>query len=219
MHMMIADVLDAPSVAELIDLLTAIDFEDGRSTAGWAARLVKENEQTLPDPAIEAWRERIADVLRTHRVFSAAAQPKRIIGPLFARYTPGAAYGWHIDEPVMDGSRSDLSFTLFLSDPTTYVGGELIIDTTAGEEAFKGEAGSLVLYPATTLHQVTPVTSGTRYAAAGWVRSLIQDVSQRELLFDLETARQQLFAAHGKTDAFDLISKCGANLMRMWCQD
>lgn len=219
MFLTIDSIFDNSSVAELLELLSRCAFSDGRETAGWAARLVKHNAQAKPDPALEVWRERIAAALTAHPVFQTAARPKRTIGPLFSRYETGAHYGMHADEPILDGNRSDLSFTLFLSDPATYDGGELVIDTAAGEDAFKLKAGSLVLYPASTLHRVAPVTRGIRYVAAGWVRSLVRDEARRELLFDLETARQRLFAAQGKTFEFDLLSKCAANLMRMWCDD
>lgn len=219
MLIVIEDVLDKPALTELQGFLADAAFADGRATAGWAARLVKSNQQALPDPAVEAWRDRIAARLLEHTVFSCAAWPKRIIGPMFARYGEGSAYGLHVDEAILDGSRSDLSFTLFLSDPASYEGGELILDTPSGEDAYKGATGSLVLYPTTQLHRVAPVTRGTRYVAVGWVRSLVRHAEQRELLFDLETARQRLFASQGKTADFDLLSKCASNLMRMWCDD
>jgi PKHD-type hydroxylase len=115
--------------------------------------------------------------------------------------------------------RTDLSFTLFLSDPQSYDGGELVIDTPSGEEAFKLASGSVVTYPATTLHRVQPVSGGERLAAAGWIRSHLRDAAQRELLFDLETARRRLFDREGKTPEADLLAKCAANLMRMWAED
>jgi PKHD-type hydroxylase len=148
-----------------------------------------------------------------------ATRPKAIIGPLFSRYQPGHAYGPHVDDALLGGVRSDVSFTLFLSPPDSYDGGELIIDTPAGEEAFKLGAGSVVTYPATALHRVAPVTRGERLAGAGWVRSYIRDAGQRELLFDLDTARRRLFDREGKTAEADLLAKCAANLMRMWCED
>jgi PKHD-type hydroxylase len=218
-HIVIADILPPRAVRELVDLLAQIDFADGRETAGWAARLVKNNEQAVADPAVESWRERIAAALTAHAVFQAMARPKQVIGPLFSRCQVGAFYGVHVDESILDGKRSDLSFTLFLSEKDAYDGGELVLDTPGGEIAFKESPGSLVLYPATTLHRVTSVTRGTRHVAAGWVRSHIRRADQRELLFDLETARQRVFAAQGKTAEFDLLSKCAANLMRMWCDD
>ena len=212
-------VLDATQTAELRDLLAQVDFEDGRASAGWAAGLVKQNRQASADPAVEMWRERIAGVLATHALIAIAAMPKRIIGPIFSRYCPGDAYGTHVDEPVMLLSRVDISFTLFLSDPAAYDGGELVIETPAGEDHHKYSAGSLVLYPATTLHRVAPVSRGERLAAVGWIRSLVRNPEQRELLFDLETARRRLFETSGKTPEVDLLSKCHANLMRMWIDD
>ncbi len=106
-----------------------------------------------------------------------------------------------------------MSFTLFLGSPDSYEGGELVLETSSGEEAFKLPAGSVVTYPSTTLHRVAPVTRGARLAAAGWVR----DAGRRELLFDLETARRRLFDREGKTPEGDLLAKCAANLTRMWC--
>src|SRR5262249_55980935 len=129
------------------------------------------------------------------------------------------AYGVHVDDALIGGIRTDISFTLFLSAPESYEGGELIIDTSAGEEAFKLGAGSILTYPATTLHRVAPVTRGERLVAAGWVRSFIRDPARRELLFDLETARRRLFDAQGKTWEGDLLAKCAANLTRLWCED
>ena len=117
------------------------------------------------------------------------------------------------------GVRTDVSFTLFLSEPASYDGGELVIDTPSGEEAFKLKAGSIVTYPASTLHRVAPVTRGERLVAAGWIRSHVRDAGKRELLFDLETARRRLFDREGKTAEADLLAKCAANLMRMWAED
>jgi PKHD-type hydroxylase len=119
----------------------------------------------------------------------------------------------------MQGLRTDVSFTLFLADPDTYDGGELIIESASGEEPIKLEAGSLFAYSSTTLHRVAPVTRGVRFAAVGWARSFIRDAPKRELLFDLDTARRQLFAREGKSAEFDLMSKSLANLMRMWADD
>jgi PKHD-type hydroxylase len=219
MLVVIESAIEACLVGELVGLLERVPFEDGKATAGWSARLVKQNTQASADPAIDMWRDRIAGLVAQHPMFQIAAMPKRIIGPLFSRYGVGDAYGAHVDEPVMDGARVDLSFTLFLSAPETYDGGELSIDSTAGVEAHKHAAGSLVLYPTTSLHFVSPVTRGVRYAAVGWVRSLVRDAARRELLFDLETARRSQFDRYGKTSEHDLLSKCHANLVRMWCDD
>lgn len=219
MQIVVSGIVPRPMLEELQDALRRAAVEDGRTTAGWSAALVKRNAQASADPAIDMWRERLVAQLTAHPVFHLAAQPKRIIGPMFSRYAPGDAYGPHVDEPILDGSRADLAFTLFLSPPVDYDGGELTIDSPAGAETHKHEAGSVVVYPATTLHSVAPVSRGVRYAAVGWVRSFIRIAAQRELLFDLETARRRLFEQHGKTAEHDLLSKTYANLVRMWCEE
>ncbi len=129
------------------------------------------------------------------------------------------AYGWHTDDAMIDGARTDLSFTLFLNDPDTYEGGELIIDSTEGENEIKLPAGHAVLYPATSLHRVNDVTSGIRLVAFGWVRSFVRRHDQREILFDLDLATQTVFKREGKSELFDHLAKTKANLLRLWIED
>jgi PKHD-type hydroxylase len=117
---------------------------------------------------------------------------------------------------LMGGMRSDISFTLFLDEPESYDGGELVMETSAGESAVKGPAGSVFLYPSTTLHRVAKLNSGVRRVCVGWLQSHVRSADQREILFDLDTARRSLFKASGKTAEFDLMSKSVANLLRMW---
>jgi PKHD-type hydroxylase len=219
MILAVPDVLSAADVAALRSGLAAVPFTPGDATAGWAASRVKTNLQASDGPETEAMRALVQQRLMAHPVLALATRPKTILGPLFARYRPGHAYGTHVDNALIGGVRTDVSFTLFLSDPRACDGGELVIDTPSGEEAFKLAAGSVVTYPATTLHRVTPVRSGERLAAAGWIRSHLREAAQRELLFDLETARQRLFDREGMTAEADLLAKCAANLMRMWCDD
>jgi PKHD-type hydroxylase len=219
MHVIIEDLLPAPDLARLVDDLAQLKFADGAATAGEAARLVKRNAQADADPLADQWRDRIAEAARRNELFRLAAQPKRIIGPILSRYRPGDRYGTHVDEPLLDGARADVSFTLFLSHPGSYDGGELILESAAGEDAIKLPAGSAVVYPCRLLHRVAEVTRGTRFAAVGWVRSYVRSAEQREILFDLETARLSHFRIQGKTAEFDLLSKVAANLTRMWCDD
>ncbi|HZT49964.1 MAG TPA: Fe2+-dependent dioxygenase, partial [Hyphomicrobiaceae bacterium] len=208
----IADVLSAADVAEVTAGLADATFVDGRSTAGWAAKLVKANLQAEHGPRLDAVAGLVESRLAAQPVFTLALRPKTILGPMFSRYETGHAYGQHVDDALMGGVRTDCSFTLFLSPPETYDGGELIISTSAGEDAYKLAAGSLVAYPSSSLHRVAPVTRGARLAAVGWVRSYIRDAAKRELLFDLETARRRLFDREGKTEDGDLLAKCAANL-------
>lgn len=219
MILSVVDVLSAAEVEDAVAALSRARFGEGRDTAGWAARSVKANEQARTSEEIETLRELIGERLRGNGVFELAARPKRIIGPLFSRYRAGDSYGAHVDEPIMDGVRSDVSFTLFLTPPGAYDGGELIIMSAAGDDAVKLSAGSAIVYPATSLHRVAPVVRGERLAAVGWVRSYIRDAAQRELLFDLETARRQIFEREGSSTTFNLVSKSVANLVRMWTDD
>ncbi len=219
MILSIANVLSAAEAQEAAQSLSAARFEDGRRTAGRHAQIVKNNLQAAAeDAATKAIKALVADRLMANGVFLMAARPKRLSPILINRYDQGMSYGAHVDDALMGGMRSDVSFTLFLSKPEDYDGGALVIDTTAGEERFKLDAGALVLYPATTLHRVEEVTRGTRLAAVGWVESYVRDAEKRALLFDLDSARHALFRDHGKTEAFDLLSKCAANLLRLWAE-
>jgi PKHD-type hydroxylase len=219
MILAIADVLSAADVAEVRAALASATFVDGKTTAGWSAKLVKANLQAPGGPELEEMRSIVQARLAEHAVFVLATRPKTVLGPLFSRYEPGHAYGAHVDDALMGGVRTDVAFTLFLSPPDSYDGGELVIDSASGEDAFKLAPGSVITYPSTTLHSVAPVTRGQRLAAVGWVRSYIRDAAQRELLFELETARRRLFEREGKTADGDLFAKCAANLLRMWCED
>jgi PKHD-type hydroxylase len=219
MILAVADVFTPADIAAIRKVVDRADFVDGRSTAGWSAKLVKDNLQAADCDEVAALRAFVGTRLLAHPVFALATRPKTIIGPQYSRYETGHAYGAHVDDALIGGVRTDVSFTLFLTDPGSYDGGELIIETSSGEEAFKLPAGSMVSYPSTTLHRVAPVNRGIRLAAVGWVRSFVRDPSRRELLYDLEAARRRLFEREGKTPEGDLLAKCAANLTRAWCDD
>lgn len=196
-------------------------FTDGASTAGWSAREVKKNLQVTHDTDSQAKLQKIVHgaFLRSD-LLQAAVLPSAVTPALFNRYEPGMEYGAHVDAPVMGGIgnavRSDVAITVFVSDPKTYAGGELIVDANGMECAFKLEAGAAIAYPANSLHRVAPVTQGARYAAVIWVQSQVRDASKRELLWDLQNAKRQIFGREGKSTTFDAVSKSHANLMRMW---
>jgi PKHD-type hydroxylase len=220
MQIVIGDVLPPAEIRAVRAALKRARFVDGRETAGFSARMVKHNRQAEgSDRSLETVRKLIAERIIANEVFRLAARPKALSPLLFSRYDKGMHYGSHVDDALMNGMRTDVSFTLFLSDPDDYDGGELVIESAAGEETFKPAAGSLVAHPSTALHRVNDVTRGVRLAAVGWARSFIRDAARRELLFDLDTARRQMFARAGKTGDFDLVSKSLANLMRMWAED
>jgi PKHD-type hydroxylase len=221
MILQIAQIVSAPDLEALGALLRREELlEDGRKTAGWQARQRKNNRQATGESALlKGALRKVEAALGKNEVFQAAARPKAIARLLFSRYDPGMAYGAHVDDAVLGGQRTDLSFTLFLSRPEHYDGGELVIEGTDGDRAFKPPAGHLVLYPATTLHRVAPVTRGMRLAAVGWVRSLIREDAQRELLFDLDQAARQLRDGGDPERALDLVLKTRSNLLRRWLED
>jgi PKHD-type hydroxylase len=219
MQMTIAGVLAPDDLSLIRAAFDTAAFVDGRETAGWAAKGVKNNLQAKAgDAAMDAARALVKERLLAHGLFAMAARPKQLSNLLFARYELGMAYGAHVDDALMGGLRSDISFTLFIDEPETYEGGELVMETSAGETAVKAPAGALFIYPSTTLHRVAKLNSGVRRVCVGWAQSFVRSAEQREILFDLDTARRAVFNASGKNAEFDLVSKSLANLMRMWAQ-
>ncbi len=216
----IPNVLTIQEVEKITTSLAEGEFVDGKLTAGWHAKLVKNNQQLKKQTTLgKQLTEQIKSALYRNSLFQTAVRPKSIHSILLSRYEVNMSYDSHVDNALMKNSqmwRSDVSFTLFLSSPSEYEGGELVIEGADDEKAYKLEAGYAIVYPSTTLHRVNPVTEGTRLVAVGWVQSFIRDPSDREILFDLETARRVIFTKEGKTAEFDLISKSIANLIRKW---
>ncbi|WAL62103.1 Fe2+-dependent dioxygenase [Thermocoleostomius sinensis] len=222
MILCIGNVLTPDELKTIGSALNATEFVDGQATAGWHAKLVKQNLQAKADalPLQEA-QSIVQTALHRNALFQMAVRPKAMRPLLFNRYDTGMFYGSHIDNAIMGDRnqvRSDVSMTLFLSSPSTYAGGELVIEDTQGSHAFKLDAGSMIVYPSSTLHRVEPVTQGIRLAVVTWIQSFIRDASDRELLFDLDTARQAIFQQQGKTQTFDLLTKVHANLIRKWAE-
>ncbi|MCP8937372.1 Fe2+-dependent dioxygenase [Alsobacter sp. SYSU M60028] len=215
----IQDVLNTDDLQTIMGVVPQLAYEDGRATAGWAAREVKDNEQASPGRALDALRCMISQRILANEVFALAVRPKALTPLIISRYGAGRRYGAHVDDALMNGMRTDVSFTLFLVDPDAYDGGELVIETTSGEESFKLPAGSMVTYPSTTLHRVEPVIRGERCAVVGWARSYVRSPEKRELLFDLDRARRALHEREGPSTEFSLLSKTHANLLRMWAED
>ena len=219
MMILLEAVLAAEDGARVRRGLDAAPWKDGRATAGPAARPVKQNHQAAGDaPEVEALGAFVVAALRRHPLFDIATRPRAISRPLFSRYEAGETYGPHTDDALMGDPplRSDIAFTLFLSDPATYEGGALTVTTPLGDQAIKLNAGDAVLYPAGTVHHVAPVTSGMRLACVGWVQSLVRDPARREVLFDLATARAQ--CAAGARETLLLLDKAQSNLLRMWAE-
>ena len=226
MMLHIPEVLTKAQVAELRRAIDAADWVDGNATSGTQSALAKRNEQ-LPEGS-EAARyagEKILDALSRSPLFVTAALPQTVFPPLFNRYGGGQTFATHIDNSIRqsrDGSvriRSDLSATLFLTEPEDYDGGELLVEDTYGVHEVKLPAGDLILYPASSLHQVTPVTRGARTSSFFWIQSMIRDDARRALLFQMDIAIQQLSLKVG-AGAPELVSLTGTyhNLLRMWAE-
>ncbi|HEU0121402.1 MAG TPA: Fe2+-dependent dioxygenase [Bryobacteraceae bacterium] len=203
--------------------LESADWVDGRITAGYQSARAKDNLQ-LPEnhPLAVELGDHIVSALQAHPLFMGAALPLRIFPPLFNCYRGGQSFGTHVDNAVrqVPGTghriRTDLSATLFLTPPEDYEGGELMIEDTYGTQAIKLPAGHLVLYPATSLHHVRPVTRGARISSFFWMQSMIRDDSQRTLLFDLDIAIQRLSAEVPDHPSAVQLTGVYHNLIRMW---
>jgi PKHD-type hydroxylase len=222
----IPDILTPEEIRRLEDAIMAAALQDGALTAGWHARDVKKNLQLVRGMAGYEPAEQLArGALARSAHFQAAVRPRFYHALIFNRYDEGMRYGHHVDDAVMRlqanpplAMRSDVAFTLFLSDPARYQGGELVIDSGNVGQAFKLAPGALVAYPAGTIHRVNPVLAGTRLAAIGWIQSEVRGAEHRAILYDLDTARRELFRTSGKTETFDLLTKVHANLLRLWAE-
>lgn len=225
MYLVIDNILTGETLARAQALLADAPWADGRATAGYQSAAVKRNEQ-LPErhPLTQQLQEIVEGGLAGSLLFQSAALPRHIFPPLFNRYASGHDFGTHIDNAIRqtpDGAalRTDLSATLFLADPASYDGGELEVEDGSASHRFKLAAGSMLLYPATTLHRVTPVTSGARLASFFWVQSLVADAGRRAILFDIDLGIQSLRPRVGDQDPA-LVALTGAyhNLLRQWAQ-
>lgn len=216
MILQISDVLDAAHVAAIVEALSPPAlWRDGAETALGRAKAVKRNLQADPgDPAVRGAAEVVSRAVLAQPLIEAAAQPASIARLLFSRSGPGMGYGAHVDAPYMDGVRTDLSFTLFLSPPETYEGGELVIDGPGAEDEIKLPAGGLVLYPSTFLHRVATVRAGERLAAVGWIRSRVAREDVRAVLFELDRVAALLQAGDPDQKAADRLQNARNNLLR-----
>jgi PKHD-type hydroxylase len=224
----VPEVLGKSEVAEFRGIMDAAEWEDGRSTAGAQSALVKKNQQLPPDSEVaRKLGNRILSALSASPRFISAAIPLQIFPPLFNRYAAfdGHHFGLHVDNAVRGDRltglriRTDLSVTLFLSEPDEYDGGELVVEDTYGSHEVKLPAGDLVLYPASSLHLVTPVTRGVRVASFFWLQSMVRDAHARSLIFDLDIAIQSLVERLGRDDP-ETVKLTGIyhNLIRYWAE-
>jgi PKHD-type hydroxylase len=225
MLLTIPKVLTPAQVGHCLEQLSATDWVDGNETSGPMAARAKRNLQIPQDsPVTQTLGNLILDQLGRNPAFLSAALPQKVVPPLFNRYDPGMGFGAHVDNAIRyspDGRRyrTDLSCTLFLSDPADYDGGELAVEGVFGTQGVKLAAGDMVLYPASSLHRVEPITRGSRWASVFWVQSMVRDDGQRRLLYDLDqaiiSARTALSDDHPSLAS---LTSTYHNLVRMWAE-
>lgn len=222
MLLKIRGVLNEAQLDKIHEVASRAGFQDGRLTAGSAARQVKSNEELALQPQGQQLLNRILmSSFGENMTFRNAALPNRLADFIVARYHAGMRYGDHIDEPVMGTAqkfRSDISMTTFLNPPESYAGGELVIRTTFGETRVKLEAGDAVLYPSSSLHHVAEVTAGERLVALTWIQSQVRDPARREILFDLVQTRDRLLLEQPGNELHQRVDRSYANLLRMWAE-
>jgi PKHD-type hydroxylase len=220
----IPDVLTADEIARIRATIDAAEWIDGNATSGSQSALAKRNRQLPEDSdAARSAGTLVLDALARSALFVAAALPLKVFPPLFNRYEGGEAFGAHVDTAIRirRGSdfrvRADLSATLFLEDPDSYDGGELVVEEQFGEQRVRLPAGQMVLYPASSIHRVEPVTRGRRTAAFFWIQSMVRDDAARRLLFELDSAVQSVAATNGEGDpAVVRLTGVYHNLLRRW---
>jgi len=223
MLLQIPDVLTPEQVAHARDRLESAGWVDGRVTAGHQSSVVKDNLQLPEDhPVARELGDMILEALQRNALFVSAALPLRVFPPLFNCYRGGQSFGNHVDNAIRQISgtplriRTDLSATLFFAEPEDYDGGELVVEDTYGVHSVKLPAGHVVLYPATSLHHVRPVTRGARLASFFWIQSMLRDDADRTLLFDLDTAIQRLTIDLPQHPAAVQLTAVYHNLLRRW---
>jgi len=220
----IPKVLTPEQVARCRDVMMKAEWVDGRVTAGHQSAKVKLNLQ-LPETAPEATElgDMVLAALAKSPLFMSAVLPKQVFPPLFNRYDAGMTFGSHIDNairghPQAGRVRTDVSSTLFISAPEEYDGGELVVEDTYGNHSVKLPAGDMIVYPASSLHHVTPITRGSRVASFFWTQSLIRDEAQRSLLFDLDMSIIGLTRDHPDHPSLVSLTGCYHNLLRQWAE-
>lgn len=221
MLLTIPGLLNQAQLEKIHEVLADATFVDGKLTAGFAAARVKDNLEMQQDPErMKLLIRIIMSSLGHNETFRFGALPHRVADPIFARYEPGMTYGDHVDDPIMGSSgprfRTDASMTVFLNQPDAYYGGELVIRTSFGEKRLKLAAGDAVLYPSSSLHQVAPVSRGERLVALTWVQSYVRDPAQRELLYELNLAREKMLKEVPTAETTAYVDRSYANLLRMW---
>ena len=215
-------VLDQQQLQTVQILISRGHFTDGRTSAGKAAKRVKHNEElSLESARLSELNNLVMGSLVKHPTYRSAAMPLKVATPYYAHYTAGMSYGDHVDDPIMgqgDVYRSDVSITIFLNNPDEYEGGELVIQTSFGEQQVKLAAGDAIIYPSSSRHRVAEVTQGERLVAVSWIQSLVRDPDKRALLHELNQARETLLNEKPEAEETRQVNHSYINLVRMWSE-
>lgn len=219
----IRELINQAQLDKIHDVLKGTEFVDGKATAGRVAAKIKHNlESSLPPEKQQLLNRILMSSLGNHAVFKSFALPNRMADFIFSRYEPGMTYGDHVDDPIMGAGggrfRTDVSMTVFLNPPESYAGGELTVRTPFGDKQVKLQAGDAVIYPSASVHQVAPVTSGVRQVALTWIQSYVKDAARRELLYELDLARQKLQQVDAESEEARYVDRSYVNLLRMWAE-
>lgn len=209
-------VIDKETLSVVREKLAQQTFSDGKLSAGWAAKPLKNNQQLEKTKQADAIIDLLLKRLRAAAGVEQAMRPKQFARVMINRYRQGEFYGMHMDDALMAGIRTDISFTLGLTSLQDYAGGGLTIDDSSGQRRWRLDAGDLLIYPSHYLHQVEPVEAGERLAMVGWVQSLVRDPQQREILFDLQAAVKTEHELNGHSEQFFRLTKSYQNLLRRW---
>ena len=216
------NVLDPDRLGDARKLVADGRFVNGALSAGMAAQRVKNNQELVVDERLmRQLNNLVMGSLVRHPVYRSAALPLKVAAPYYARYSAGMSYGNHVDDPIMgegDLYRSDISVTIFLSDPDDYDGGELVIQTPFGEQFVKLAAGDAVIYPSSSVHRVAEVTRGERVVAVSWIQSMVRDPDKRALLHELNQAREKLLHDNPEAEETSRVNHAYINLVRMWSE-
>ena len=217
----IKSLINEAQVKKIHEILNETSFVDGKATAGKAAANVKNNlESSLSSEKQQLLNRILMASLGNHQQFKSFALPNRMADFIFSKYEPGMTYGDHVDDPIMGGGggrfRTDVSMTVFLNEPDSYEGGELTVRTPFGDKLVKLNAGDAVVYPSASVHQVAPVTKGTRQVALTWIQSFVRDAAKRELLYELDQAREKMLGSNPESAETKYVDRSYVNLLRMW---
>jgi len=217
----IPGLLNDAQLTKLTELVVRAGFVDGTRTAGKVAAKIKRNQEIdLTAEGQQLLNRILMSALGYNERFKSFALPARMADFIVARYQPGMTYGDHVDDPIMGQAgprfRTDVSMTVFLNPPESYEGGELVVRTPFGDKRVKLPAGSAVVYPSSSVHQVAPVVRGERLVALTWIQSYVRDAARRELLFELDQARNSLLSSEPESDRAKYVDRSYANLLRMW---